>query len=203
MMFNSQQPSEKDLPTSTQLLKATVVAIAVAFILIVVVVLPAEYGSDPTGMGKILGLKEMGEIKMSLLDESHKESSQQNTTSSIEIDHTEEAMVNNTINKDVVEITIEPGQAIEIKLEMRSGSLVQYEWKTIKGGLNYNLHGDGYKGSQQFISYKKGRMVPSDSGELKAEFDGYHGWFWRNREKFSVTVNLQTSGDYIQIKQML
>jgi len=202
-MFNSQQPSEKDLPTSTQLLKATVVAIAVAFILIVVVVLPAEYGSDPTGMGKILGLKEMGEIKMSLLDESHKESSQQNTTSSIEIDHTEEVMVNNTINKDVVEITIEPGQAIEIKLEMRSGSLVQYEWKTIKGGLNYNLHGDGYKGSQQFISYKKGRMVPSDSGELKAEFDGYHGWFWRNREKFSVTVSLQTSGDYIQIKQML
>ena len=202
-MFNSQRPSEKDLPTSTQLLKATVVAIAVAFILIVVVVLPAEYGSDPTGMGKILGLKEMGEIKMSLLDESHKESSQQNTTSSIEIDHTEEVMVNNTINKDVVEITIEPGQAIEIKLEMRSGSLVQYEWKTIKGGLNYNLHGDGYKGSQQFISYKKGRMVPSDSGELKAEFDGYHGWFWRNREKFSVTVNLQTSGDYIQIKQML
>ena len=202
-MFNSQQPSEKDLPTSMQLLKATVVAIAVAFILIVVVVLPAEYGSDPTGMGKILGLKEMGEIKMSLLDESHKESSQQNTTSSIEIDHTEEVMVNNTINKDVVEITIEPGQAIEIKLEMRSGSLVQYEWKTIKGGLNYNLHGDGYKGSQQFISYKKGRMVPSDSGELKAEFDGYHGWFWRNREKFSVTVNLQTSGDYIQIKQML
>ena len=202
-MFNSQQPSEKDLPTSMQLLKATVVAIAVAFILIVVVVLPAEYGSDPTGMGKILGLKEMGEIKMSLLDESHKESSQQNTTSSIEIDHTEEAMVKNTINKDVVEITIEPGQAIEIKLEMRSGSLVQYEWKTIKGGLNYNLHGDGYKGSQQFISYKKGRMVPSDSGELKAEFDGYHGWFWRNREKFSVTVSLQTSGDYIQIKQML
>ena len=202
-MFNSQQPSEKDLPTSAQLLKATVVAIAVAFILIVVVVLPAEYGSDPTGMGKILGLKEMGEIKMSLLDESHKESSQQNTTSSIEIDHTEEVIVNNTINKDVVELTIEPGQAIEIKLEMKSGSLVQYEWKTIKGGLNYNLHGDGYKGSQQFISYKKGRMVPSDSGELKAEFDGYHGWFWRNREKFSVTVNLQTSGDYIQIKQML
>ena len=53
-MFNSQQPSEKDLPTSMQLLKATVVAIAVAFILIVVVVLPAEYGSDPTGVGNIL-----------------------------------------------------------------------------------------------------------------------------------------------------
>tara|TARA_B100000470_G_scaffold134828_1_gene104380 strand:+ start:1216 stop:1824 length:609 start_codon:yes stop_codon:yes gene_type:complete len=202
-MFIAQPPTKKDLPTSAQLLKSTVIAIIMAIILLVMVILPAEYGTDPTGVGRLLGLKEMGEIKMSLLDESYKESSQQNTTPSIEIDHTEEVMVNNTINKDVVEITIEPGQAIEIKLEMKSGSLVQYEWKTIMGVLNYNLHGDGYKGSQQFISYKKGRMVPSDSGELKAEFDGYHGWFWRNREKFSVTVSLQTSGDYIQIKQML
>ena len=202
-MFIAQPPTKKDLPTSAQLLKSTVIAIIMAIILLVMVILPAEYGTDPTGVGRLLGLKEMGEIKMSLLDESYKESSQQNTTPSIEIDYTEEVMVNNTINKDVVEITIEPGQAIEIKLEMKSGSLVQYEWKTIMGGLNYNLHGDGYKGSQQFISYKKGRMVPSDSGMLKAEFDGYHGWFWRNREKFSVTVSLQTSGDYIQIKQML
>ena len=202
-MFIAQPPTKKDLPTSAQLLKSTVIAIIMAIILLVMVIFPAEYGTDPTGVGRLLGLKEMGEIKMSLLDESYKESSQQNTTPSIEIDHTEEVMVNNTINKDVVEITIEPGQAIEIKLEMKSGSLVQYEWKTIMGVLNYNLHGDGYKGSQQFISYKKGRMVPSDSGELKAEFDGYHGWFWRNREKFSVTVSFQTSGDYIQIKQML
>ena len=202
-MFNAQQPTEKDLPTSAQLLKSTIIAIIVAIILLIMVILPAEYGTDPTGVGKILGLKEMGEIKISLLEESQNESSQENNTSSIKTDSVEQVMVNNTINNDVVEITIEPGKAIEIKLEMKSGSLVQYEWETIKGGLNYNLHGDGYKGSQQFISYKKGRMVPSDSGELKAEFDGYHGWFWRNREKFSVTVSLQTSGDYIQIKQML
>ena len=202
-MFNAQQPTEKDLPTSAQLLKSTIIAIIVAIILLIMVILPAEYGTDPTGVGKILGLKEMGEIKISLLEESQNESSQENNTSSIKTDFVEQVMVNNTINNDVVEITIEPGKAIEIKLEMKSGSLVQYEWKTIMGGLNYNLHGDGYKGSQQFISYKKGRMVPSDSGELKAEFDGYHGWFWRNREKFSVTVSLQTSGDYIQIKQML
>ena len=202
-MFNAQQPTEKDLPTSAQLLKSTITGIIVAIILLIMVILPAEYGTDPTGVGKILGLKEMGEIKISLLEESQNESSQENNASSIKTDSVEQVMVNNTINNDVVEISIEPGQSNEIKLEMKSGSLVQYEWKTIKGGLNYNLHGDGYKGSQQFISYKKGRMVPSDSGELKAEFDGYHGWFWRNREKFSVTVSLQTSGDYIQIKQML
>ena len=198
-MFNAQQPTEKDLPTSAQLLKSTIIAIMVAIILLVMVILPAEYGTDPTGVGKLLGLKEMGEIKMNLLDEFQKESSQENAVSSMDIDHTEDIIE----NEDVVEQTLEPGQAIEIKLEMKSGALVQYKWETTKGGLNYDLHGDGYKGSQKFVSYKKGRMVQSDSGELQAEFDGYHGWFWRNRENFSVTVILQTSGDYIQIKQML
>ena len=198
-MFNVQQPTEKDLPTSEQLLKSTIIAIMVAIILLVMVILPAEYGTDPTGVGKLLGLKEMGEIKMNLLDEFQKESSQENAVSSMDIDHTEDIIE----NEDVVEQTLEPGQAIEIKLEMKSGALVQYKWETTKGGLNYDLHGDGYKGSQKFVSYKKGRMVQSDSGELQAEFDGYHGWFWRNREKFSVTVIIQTSGDYIQIKQML
>ena len=202
-MFNAKQPTEKDLPTSKQLLKSTIIAIIVAIILLAIVILPAEYGTDPTGVGNLLGLKEMGDIKMSLLEESQNESSQKNNTSSIGNDSVEQTMVNNTINNDKVEITIDPGKAIEIKLEMKSGSLVQYEWKTIKGALNYNLHGDGYKGSQKSISYKKGRMTSLDKGELKAEFDGYHGWFWRNREQFSVTVSLQTSGDYIQIKQML
>ena len=202
-MFNAKQPIEKDLPSSAQLLKSTIIAIIMIVILFVMVILPAEYGTDPTGVGKLLGLKEMGDIKMSLLEESQNESLQESEPFSIFSDSVEAEKIGNTINEDVVEITIEPGKAIEIKLEMKIGDVVQYEWRTIKGGLNYNLHGDGYKGSKKSINYKKGRMVPSDSGELKAEFDGYHGWFWRNREKFSVTVILQTSGDYIRIKQML
>ena len=202
-MFNAKQPIEKDLPSSAQLLKSTIIAIIMIVILFVMVILPAEYGTDPTGVGKILGLKEMGDIKMSLLEESQNESLQESEPFSIDTDSVEAEKISDTINEDVVEITIEPGKAIEIKLEMKIGDVVQYEWRTIKGGLNYNLHGDGYKGSKKSINYKKGRMVPSDSGELKAEFDGYHGWFWRNREKFSVTVILQTSGDYIRIKQML
>ncbi len=202
-MYNAKQPTEKDLPSSAQLLKSTIIAIIMIVILFVMVILPAEYGTDPTGVGKLLGLKEMGDIKMSLLEESQNESLQESEPFSIDTDSVEAEKISDTINEDVVEITIEPGKAIEIKLEMKIGDIVQYEWRTIKGGLNYNLHGDGYKGSKKSINYKKGRMVSSDSGELKAEFDGYHGWFWRNREKFSVTVILQTSGDYIRIKQML
>lgn len=198
-MFNVEQPTEKDLPTSSQLLKSTIIAILVTFILLLIVIFPAEYGTDPTGVGNLLGLKEMGDIKMSLLDEAQNEPADEINVPSSNIDHKDKIVVNN----DVVEHTLEPGQAIEIKLEMKRESLVQYEWKTSKGGLNYNLHGDGYKGTDNFMSYKKGRMVSSDNGDLKAAFDGYHGWFWRNREDYPVTVRLETSGDYIRIKQML
>ena len=105
-------------------------------------------------------------------------------------------------NQDVMEFVIAPNAAIEIKLEMKKGSIAKYKWTTQNGGLNYNLHGDGYKGSQQSITYKKGRMTSSDSGEIISEFDGYHGWFWRNRNSAAVTVTLETIGDYILIKQM-
>lgn len=62
-MYNAQIPSDVMLPTSKQLIKSTGIAIAVAAVLLVGVVLPSEYGIDPIGTGKLLGLKEMGEIK--------------------------------------------------------------------------------------------------------------------------------------------
>ena len=194
-MFNTHKPSENDLPTSSQLLKSTIVAICVGCALLILIVLPAEYGTDPTGVGELLGLKKMGEIKTRLKQEFLKEN----------IGAKDELMVESETgkgNQDVMEFVIAPDEAIEIKLEMKKGSMAKYKWTTQNGGLNYNLHGDGHKDFQKSISYKKGRMTSSDSGEFKAEFDGYHGWFWRNRNNKSVTVTLETIGDYILIKQM-
>jgi len=194
-MFNTRKPTENDLPTSSQLLKSTMVAICVGCALLILVVLPAEYGTDPTGVGELLGLKKMGEIKTRLKEDSLKEN----------IGAKDELMVESKTgkeNQDVMEFVIAPDEAIEIKLEMKKGSIAKYNWTTKNGGLNYNLHGDGHKGSQKSISYKKGRMTRSESGEFKAEFDGYHGWLWRNRNNKSVTVTLETIGDYILIKQM-
>jgi hypothetical protein len=44
-------------------------AAAVAGVLLLTVVLPAEYGIDPTGAGRVLGLTQMGEIKVRLARE--------------------------------------------------------------------------------------------------------------------------------------
>lgn len=68
-MFNSQRPHIDDLPTSRQLWRATGLAAGVAGLLLVTLVLPAEHGIDPTGIGKVLGLTQMGGIKQQLARE--------------------------------------------------------------------------------------------------------------------------------------
>ena len=65
-MYNSQIPSSNELPSSSKLIKSTIIAIIVAVVLTVTVVFPAEYGKDPIGIGSLLGLTNMGEIKQSL-----------------------------------------------------------------------------------------------------------------------------------------
>ena len=48
-MYNS-KPAEGDLPTSRQLGRTTAIAAGIAIILLVGVVMPSEYGIDPTGV---------------------------------------------------------------------------------------------------------------------------------------------------------
>ena len=74
-MFNSERPSLDQLPTSAQLLRSTILAAIGAVIILVAVVLPAEYGIDPAGAGQFLGLTEMGEIKKELAEEAEQDHS--------------------------------------------------------------------------------------------------------------------------------
>lgn len=68
-MYNSNPPSESELPSTMRLLQSTVIAALTALVLLLTIVMPAEYGIDPTGIGGITGLKRMGEIKMALAAE--------------------------------------------------------------------------------------------------------------------------------------
>ena len=65
-MYNTHIPSNMELPSTAKLIKSTILALISAGIILVTVVMPAEYGIDPTGIGKVLGLKQMGDIKQDL-----------------------------------------------------------------------------------------------------------------------------------------
>ena len=68
-MYNTDMPTRAELPSTRKLLRSTVIAAVSATAILVAVVLPAEYGIDPTGVGSALNLTEMGEIKTQLAAE--------------------------------------------------------------------------------------------------------------------------------------
>lgn len=65
-MYNTEIPSRAELPASKQLLRSTLIAASVAGALLYTIVLPAEYGIDPTGIGALTGFVEVGEMKRPL-----------------------------------------------------------------------------------------------------------------------------------------
>ncbi|PHR92010.1 MAG: hypothetical protein COA69_09600 [Robiginitomaculum sp.] len=60
-------------PYPPKLIKSTIVAIIAAAVTLITLVLPAEFGIDPTGVGKLTGLQRMGEIKAALAQELEEE----------------------------------------------------------------------------------------------------------------------------------
>lgn len=217
-MFNSKKPQKDDLPSSAQLIKSTIIAFVVAAVILLVVVLPAEYGVDPTGIGKTIGLLDMGKIKVSLEKEMAKDKEDQDGTDNTAIEkkivkeklpvktikteaiEKKKEEVKVEVKNEVFEHTLKPGEGIEVKLYMTKGAMVKYKWVCENGLLNHDTHGDGP--GQKSFSFKKGRFIKSDEGELIAPYDGRHGWFWRNRDKQNVTVKLEVSGDFIKMKRV-
>jgi hypothetical protein len=204
---NSVPPAE--LPSSRRLLRSTAIALAVAAAILVTMVLPAEYGVDPTGVGRILGLTEMGETKMALAREEAGHAAEEATSvpppSTLPAEPAAATTApqpsgDSTAKSDVTEVVLSPNEGKEIKLVMRKGTRVSYSWATNRGAVNYDTHGDSP--TLKYHGYGKGSGRPSDEGTLVAAFDGNHGWFWRNRGRDTVVVTLRTNGDYQELTRM-
>ncbi len=214
-MHTAQRPNLDDLPTARQLWRSTAIAAGAAALILVTVVWPSEYGIDPTGIGGVLCLTEMGEIKAQLAEEAEADrlmkeglSEPQSSLQPGLLDvifaamvgsaQAQEAPAPTAAWKDEITFTLEPSQGIEIKLVMQEGAVASFEWAVEGGEVNFDMHGDG---SGNEISYEKGRAVPGAAGELTAAFTGNHGWFWRNRGDAPVIITLRTAGDYSEVKR--
>ena len=200
-MFNSKKPSLEELPSSSQLLRSTIIAAISAAVILVAVVMPAEYGIDPTGAGRVLGLTEMGEIKQELEDEAEQDRKLHgDQESSILLDSILGFFVSKAHAqqewRDTITFTLEPGEFTEIKLQMMEGDEAQYAWVAEGGRINFDLHAHGGGESH---TYEKGRGKTGGEGGIVAPFAGEHGWFWRNRDSSAVTVTLQLKGVYSEI----
>lgn len=211
-MFNTPLPTVNELPSTRKLVRSTVVAILVAAGLLVTVVMPSEYAVDPTGVGRALGLTQMGELKIILAQEALADAAPPQAATPAPAPQVAQAQPIATpvaqpvatptpaLKTNQMSVTLKPGEGTEIKL--LKNKTVSYEWTAVGGPVNYDTHGEPYNGEKgYFHSYNKGKQVKSDKGEFTAIFDGTHGWFWRNRSNTDVTIALKTTGDYLSVKQ--
>lgn len=220
-MFNTKLPTINELPTSRQLLRSTVIAVGVAAALLVTVVMPSEYAIDPTGAGRVLGLTQMGEMKIILAEEAAADAAVQPAAAPVvqatvpvqPVVQEQIAAVavaepaaepQPALKSDEIVVTLKPGEGREIKLEMLNKATVSYEWTTNGAPVNHDTHGEPYNAPKDFYhSYSKAKQVKGDKGEFTAIFDGTHGWFWRNRSNSDVTITLKTKGEYLSIKRVI
>lgn len=209
-MYNANFPHKSELPSTAKLVKSTIIAAVSALVILVTVVMPAEYGIDPVGIGRLLGLKKMGEIKMSLAREAAAAEQGAQTASAgqpvpemrMAVAATPEkpGAAAGKVRSDELRVTLAPDQGVEVKVALAKGRQVKYNWASSGGKANYDVHGDSKELRIRYHGYGKGSEQKKE-GVLKAAFDGQHGWFWRNRTGATITVTLKVSGEHTGIKQ--
>lgn len=200
-MKDTPEHIDVELPPADHLLRSTLVALAVAGAILVLAVLPAEYGVDPTGVGRKLGLTQMGEIKVALAREVAADAAA-DAADAAEAAEAETAPPTDSGWTHVTIITLAPTEGKEVKLVMQQGAAAQFAWEAVGGVVNHDTHGDSAGAPNSYINYRKGTGVSADSGVLIAAMDGSHGWFWRNRTNRPVAVTLRTRGAYAELKKI-
>lgn len=164
-------------------------ALLVAGLLLVTVVLPAEYAVDPLGTGQKLGLLEIGVIgqQVEALDKAAPASAAQ--TNLI-------AAQERPFTQDRVTFQLAAREGMEYKYRLEKGEALLYSW-TATVPVSYEFHAEPDGAPRGYAqSYEKRDNTRDASGTLTAPFPGIHGWYWENPTNQPITVTLTSAGFY-------
>jgi hypothetical protein len=188
MSTDSRQPAGMPpAPSGRALAKATLIALIAAAIVVVTAVLPAEFGIDPLGTGRMLGL-----------DELYAAEEAAGAVAPASITATEGGPVFVQFadyRVDTREFTIPAGQFIEFKYELDKGATMIYSWRANQY-LDFDFHTEPEgKPPEASDSFEKGQAVQK-RGAYVAPYNGIHGWYWENKTDGDITLTLTTAGFY-------
>jgi hypothetical protein len=180
-------------PALRQLAKTTAIALTVAAVLLVTIVLPAEYAVDPLGTGRRLGLTEIASPPVSVAEEMRPTGAALIPLSKGPIGEYPAGF-----KLDVFEITLQPYEYVEYKYHLEQGATMLYTWSA-SAPLVQDFHGeraggatDGRPAEESFDKENRRQA----SGSFAAPFAGIHGWYWENPGGSPVTIKLTSSGFY-------
>ncbi|MFT5211919.1 MAG: hypothetical protein ACI9CE_003660 [Flavobacterium sp.] len=154
------------------ILIATGIAFMVAALIIVTLILPAEFDIDPLGTGQLLGLKGLSaDASKTVVMEQAK------------------------YQEDSVSFLLQPFESVEYKYQLHKGSSLLFSW-VATNILTVEFHGEPEGGPEGFAETYSVGKAKLENGTFTAPFNGIHGWFWENRGSEAVTVVLTSSGFY-------
>ena len=201
-------PFESQPPSGKRLALTCAVAIAGAAIALVTFVLPAEYGIDPTGIGRAFGLTAINGSSRTL--EIADVVGGNETYREVEIPEFGQPvpLPNPAVHQDepeppqtrTLEVTIPPEKETEVKMVMREAKMIEYSWHTDRGAVYTDFHGhDPEAGQEYFVRYKEQQEGAGNNGSLAAPFAGEHGWYWLNYNDFPVVITVTITGYFDDI----
>jgi len=197
----------------SKIIKATIFSFIVGALLLIIAVLPAEYGMDPTGAGRLLGFsklyvpEEAGTTGMGVMTSNsevpliklEKAGSGPDVERPVEADNPPPA-TQLSLREDETKVIVPAGKGIEFKIDMLKYGKMKYEWTTANGEVLYfDFHGEVKQEKEVKEVYFESYTIANSNnmvGTFLAPYEGKHGWFFRNTGNEDVTVNLRLKGQY-------
>jgi hypothetical protein len=177
----------QDVEAKERLAAAAGAALLVAGLILVTVVLPAEYGIDRFGTAEMLGLMALSEARST--DTTAGAGATASRSGPIK-----PAVAQSALYKvDSIEFRIGPREGFEYKYRIEKDGGMVYAWMAT-GTLQYELHGEPDGAAPDVFESYEIEKRDRASGSFVAPFSGIHGWYWENQSDTPVTLKLTAAG---------
>ena len=199
-------PTAPAAPSRKKLLLGTGAAVAIAAVGLVVFVLPAEYGIDPTGAGAALGLTQLseggteniylkrGQARTNVLFPLEASGEQQRVVvNDLFAEKGVTLPANAQLKPDRFQIELLPYEGIELKYVLEKGAPMWFSWYA-DGPVNVDMHSHPFDGGTEATESFVIADLRNQSAIYVAPFNGIHGWYWQNRTMQPVKLTLDAVG---------
>lgn len=192
-------------PSRATVLRACAYALLAAAVVLVLAVLPAEFGIDVTGFGRATGLVALSKgaatppaVTPAATPINADAAGGAPPLKVWSLAHAEK------YHTGVFEVTLKGDEELEYKTTLSRGEPLLYTWKVKQGGQVYfEFHGEPTEGKWPdgyYESYEKGEGS-NGQGSMVAPFTGLHGWYWLNLSDKPITIEVELAGYFTDFKR--
>jgi hypothetical protein len=204
-------PYELQPPPARRLWLGIGGAALVAVLLLFTVVLPAEYGIDPTGIGKALGLTainepgkpvELKDVIGGNQDMAAAAAKVPDVGDPIPLPNPAVSQIKPGVPKtQTLTVTLPPFKETEVKMLLDEAQVAVFSWEAdAEVYVDYHGHNPELMGKRGFVRYEELQSTRAEHGSLVAPFSGEHGWYWLSLSDKPTTIKLTVTGYFNSLK---